>query len=140
MADKNPVAYAEQTLGVHKLWEDAQERFEKYEEALLHKANLQTGLRKLRDVQANREMEILQEGKAKYAEISATAFDKIYKTLIHEDSDHRELRENERSCQCDLDIVEAEISAHEYQLKLMNSRLQELGGLLNFYASAKRGQ
>jgi len=138
VADKNPVAYAEGHLGVHTLWNHAQERFEKYEAALLRRASLHTELRKIRDVQTDAEMQIMQDGKAKYAEISATAFEKIYKTLVHENQDHQKLRMEERERQCDLDLVEAEISAHEYQLKLMNSRLIELGGLLNFYAAAKR--
>jgi hypothetical protein len=134
----NAVQYAEDVLEVHKVWQQAQERFDQYTSALGDRAKLQSDLRKIRASLSDREAILIQEGRIKYAELSATAFDKVYRTLVHDDSDHRELREHERERQCDLDLVEADISAHEYQLKLFTSRMNELGGLLEFYAAAKR--
>lgn len=133
----NPIQYAEDTLGVHAVWTETQARLETHKQLTDERASLLGELRVNRTFQADREAVIVAEVVGEYSELSDTARNRIVKTKVHDDAEHRRLRSEERALQSRLDLVDGSLTHHERGIGALSSRMVELGGLLNFYAAAK---
>ena len=134
----DPVAYAEKTLGVHEPWEEAQLRVTQHDQALEVFNSCKAHLRDIHERMADREQQVLADGRAKYQELSATAFGPVAKGLLQNDPELKELRAEERSLQFQQDEAEASVKHHALGLQVLAARMTALGGLLNFYAAAKQ--
>lgn len=132
------IHYAEEQLGVHSVYQDAK----------LARANLQAvvdeifkaRLRK-REAEAqiaDREMELASEEWGKHPDLSAAKMDQHMKVAKQTDLRCRELRRVIFDATSRIEGQETSRVLFEADLKIAVSRLQELGGYLNFLAAIKQ--
>lgn len=133
----NPIKYAEQELGVHQAYERAQaarQRFAKFA-VTLNEAN--TAIRHIHEMMDDREQELVAEQRAANPEMSATAFKEHMKEVVHADESMKDFRKDLMDKQDSRDAAEISVEAAKYAMRVEAARLNELGGLLNFYAATK---
>lgn len=135
----NPVTYAEETLDVHGVYEAAKQALNSLTQAAESRARLLASVRVVRSRMVDREFEIATEAAGTYSELSETARAKVVKGLIHDDPKHRTLRQQEHGYQDELEAEDAAIAIQERAIKVYSARMEELGGLLRFYAIRKNG-
>ena len=134
----NPVLYAEQELGVHDVWNQAQQRLAQHAAAVAEKASLTTSIRRLKVRMADREAELTSDLIGLHADLkTATERTKAVKDGIQKDSQMRDLRAELDDLESTRDMITADISSHEQGCHVMAARMVELGGLLQFYAAAR---
>ena len=136
----NPVTYAEETLGVHKI----------YDEALAIQSELDTLMTDLdkvhdkrRDTElrlTDREMEIFFDERSTHTEMSATALDQHVKLVRHKDEDHQLLRSQLNALRGEVGGLEIDVDFAKARLRTVQVRMEQLGGYLNFLAAAKNAQ
>lgn len=134
---KNPVAYAEEDLKVHDTFHDAVNVNEALSVAIMRRVGQSALLRETRDDIEQREHEITTDLSGKLMGESLAAFQRSFKMACKDDPRLKTLHNMERVTQGEIDGTDAEIESLKATLKLLTARLTELGGLLNFYASAK---
>ena len=131
------LTYAEESLGVHAVYEAAKEA----RKELGSQYGIQTGLRfvkrelenKLRD----REMELTIDERSKHADQSQAAFDRHIKIVFAKDSSLQKIREEIRATEWELDKVEAQIELLKNDVRIFTGRMEELGGYLSYLAAIK---
>lgn len=138
MTDKNPVKYAENTLGVHMPWEQASAVLKKIEQHRLQLVHLRSIMRHTKGVIEDRKLSILNEAPSRSDWPSShTAQQSALKVLYQTDSGIIELNDEVERIQNKIEESEAEIKHGELELQVLIARMNELGGLLQFYAACK---
>jgi hypothetical protein len=134
----NPVAYAEDTLGVHEILEGviaAREKLDK--EILTTWANTRDAKRKAESDLEDREMELVISERGKHPDISETAFRGHLKEVLFKDTEWRRIRDHIRGLADDIDGAEVDRKLTERDIEIGCARMIELGGYLNYLAAAK---
>jgi hypothetical protein len=137
MSKKTPVDYAEITLGVHDVYAEAVKTQSVLTGAQSRVVAATRERRHTEELLAETEQEVIAELRAKYADVSDTAFQRLAKQELVKDKRMRDLRDKHREAQAGADLAEAEQRAAEFQLRLLTARMNEIGGLLFFYGAAK---
>lgn len=130
--------YAENELGVHSVYEGALISSE--ELSNVHAELIGTRSAK-RDLEANlvdRELELASEQWGKHPELSATRMDQIMRRVKNEDQSCREIRERILGMTRRIESGEYRKSLIEADIRIAASRLQELGGYLQYLAAIKQ--
>lgn len=133
----DPVSYAEHTLKVHEIYDESRSALEDLEHA---HAAVTTHAAAIRDVQeqiAVREAVVISEQRAAHADLSDTAFQREVKNFLAMDEDLQRHRGDLRSAQRSHDEAKDGVRQHEQRLRIATARMEELGGLLNFYGASK---
>lgn len=133
----NPVHYAETTLGVHRVYEEAQKSLTKLGEASSELADASAQRRSLGEMQTEKEAELISAERAANPEMSATAFDAHIRQMFRAHPDMRKIRYLVGEAQNRVDAATAALRVHEAAVRTHSARMTELGGLLSFYAAAK---
>lgn len=134
----NPVTYAEDTLGVHDVWTDAQRRLEQHAAAVAERAALTTAIRRLKVRITDREAELTSDLTAVHADVkTVTERNKLVKEGIQKDPQVQDMKSELDDLEATRDMVSADIARHEQGCHVLAARMTELGGLLNFYAAAR---
>ncbi len=133
---KNPVVYAEQTLGVHQVWDDAQTAQRDMEAITELATQVSIEIRGLRAAIADQENKLATTFRGENLDLSQTAFERQLRTVLHEDDTMHELRDRMIDCQSKQDEAEGRIRLLSATVTITAARLNQLGGLLNFYAAA----
>lgn len=136
MANK-ALTYAEQTLGVHSVYESARKSYSSYEAILIDLRDARSSRRTLDDLIAERETDILIEETAKHPSMSATAMKDHLKVAIRKDGSAKALRLQAMELAETIDTLEMRKSCLEQDMKIEVARLNELGGYLNYLMSIK---
>lgn len=135
----NPVEYAEETLGVHSVYEEAERRYQLHAEASDALDRTSDEIRSVRASIEASEIELISDlrGSEEAKGMSKTAFGDYLKEKLKEDADLRVWRIR----LADLEGVRAEferaLKHHQLGIHLATARMEELGGLLEFYAAVK---
>lgn len=137
MAKQTPVAYAEGTLGVHDVYEQSLEAHKQLEAALGLYADAAASIREINGAIEAREYDLVAAHRGENPDISLSALDRWLKDQRHADDSLRELRDDLLNKQADSDSAHVNIEKYKYRLRVLSARMNELGGLLNFFASAK---
>jgi len=134
----NPaLEYAENTLGVHKVYEDAL-ALEGELDSLMGRFDIAVDARKELDEQIeDREMELLIAERGKAPDIPQAAMDRRIKEVKHKDSVLRELRANRRQKAAEASGLELDIDLTKVRLKVRAARMEELAGYFNYLAAVK---
>lgn len=135
--EKKAVQYAEQTLGVHATFEQANELLAELESALHDLVAAAQAIRRLNDSLETRELELTIEARADNSEASGAAIERIVKETRLTDDDYTSMKADLRSRQQEHDEAEAQVTLLKYRLRVLSGRLNELGGLTTFYAATK---
>jgi hypothetical protein len=134
----NPVDYAEQTLGVHTVYEEAQKRLDLHGQLTGQIAALNAAIRADKDNLAARESTLVAEHGAHTAGMSKTAAKEYMKAIIESDPEVERIRDRLAEHESDRAVMDADLRHHAAGLQMLTARMHELGGLLEFYAAAKR--
>ena len=133
----NPVQYAEDVLNVHGVFDEAESVYIRYTTALDAHTDNVAAVRTLREGLADAEAEVSVRERAANPDQSVTAFEKHLKDVLRNDSEVRKIRHNLMEAQYAADQSEADIKRHDGKLKMLAARMEELGGLLNYFAATK---
>lgn len=135
----NPVKYAEGTLGVHDVWEESQKRMTRLETALAERSEGVTAIRRLKSAIADRERDLTSDLTAEHADAkTATERNRLVKEGLRADARLQDLRSELDELQATQDLLDGEVKLHETGLHVLAARMSELGGLLQFYAGARK--
>jgi chromosome segregation ATPase len=137
MSKKNPVAYAEEDLGVHAAYRDAREAQEALDAALDTYASCAATIRSVHDSIDQRKYELANQVRGEKHDISQTALDRALKDFERTDDELISLRTQLMERQDEQEVAHAAITKNKYRLRVLSARMNELGGLLAFLASAK---
>lgn len=129
--------YAENTLGVHKVHEEADELLVKLDQQMTELDEHQDARRALDEQISNREMDVLIEERGKHASMSEAAFGRHLKEVQHKDEQLRKLK-SDRGLQAGLAAgLEFDIEYTKARLKVKVARMEQLGGYFNYLAAVK---
>lgn len=134
---KSPVAYAEQDLKVHDVWKEALEAHERFNERtgeILAQSSL---VRSLADQLEYEEAEFVSNARAEHSDMSQTAFEKFVKVEMRKDENLRDLRHKLQQETDRKEDAEGAAEVEKYKMRLLEARMKELAGLLQFYATAR---
>lgn len=134
---RNPVAYAEQDLGVHAVHTNAETLNTELEAAQAVLAGFTGRFRQLREDIADREAQVTVIERGANAEMSATAFEPHLRVAKQTDPELVALRRSLIETQDAEDVQEKAVVAIQRRLDVAVARMTELGGLLQFYAAVK---
>lgn len=138
-APKPPaLAYAEDTLGVHHVWDEAQGVVIDLNEELDGLDKAQDARRALDQKIEDREMDLLIEERGKHPDHSEAAFARHLKEVLHKDETLKKLK-SDRNEQAGI------VTGHEIEIKYLNARvtilsarMHELGGYFQYLAVTKQ--
>lgn len=133
----NAVQYAETQLGVHEVWSQTQDWLKVHEAASDVLKALYPEIRQLKELLQSREADLTLELRAEYQELNTTDFGRLIKNAVAKDPESTGLRTKLNSLQSQQESAEVDRRHAETRLGVMQSRMEELGGLLHFYGAAK---
>lgn len=134
------IEYAEQTLGVHSVFQEAHDLVSKIDE--VRKA-IAAGRKNKRIYEADlvdREFELLSAAKAGDPSASQAAIERAVKSLVHTDRDARQIRQHQADLSASLDDLDAQLHTLERDLQVKVARMNELGGYFAYLAALKNAQ
>ena len=133
----NPVEYAEQNLGVHEVYAEATALTKSLDE-LMTALDKAIDERRTYDEQiSNYEMDLLIAERGQNADMSEAAFARHLKEVIHTDQTLKRVKQDRNAKAGEVSGLELDIEYHKYKIKVAVARMEQLNGLLQFYAAAK---
>lgn len=133
----DPISYAEESLGVHRVFEEGERRYELHAEASDALDRTSDEIRSVRaEIEAS-EIELVSDLRAQQNDMSKTAFGEFLKERLKEDADLRVLRTRLAHLEGVRAEYERQVKHHQLGVHLATARMEELGGLLEFYAACK---
>jgi hypothetical protein len=136
MANK-ALTYAEQTLGVHSVYESARNLQSSFEAVLLELKDARASKRSLEEQISEREVDVMIEETTKHPSMSATAMKEHLKKATQKDEALRRYRYMAMDLAGTIDTLEMRKSCLEQETRIEVARLNELGGYLNYLMSIK---
>lgn len=133
------VGYAETSLNVHAVYEEAQAALGTLRRFMDDSTHLSDWKRRVQEELTDREMMVVSEERAANPDMSQAAFDRHIKIVLQLDGTMIALRGKVLDLQLKLDEANASVAHSEATIRVLTSRMHELGGLLAFYAAAKKG-
>jgi len=140
-APKPPaLAYAEDVLGVHHVYEEAEGVRIDLDEALTALDKAQDERRNFDQQIEDREMELLIEERGKHPDHSEAAFSRHLKEVLFKNEQLKKLKlmRNAKSGECtghDIDITYLKV-----RVTILSARMHELGGYFQYLAVTKQAQ
>lgn len=138
-APKPPaLAYAEDVLGVHNVWDEAQGVVIDLNEELDGLDKAQDARRALDQQVEDLKMDILIEERGKHADHTQAAFDRHLKEVYHK---HEGLRQLVQQRNMQAGVVtghEIEITYLKSRVTILSARMTELGGYFQYLAVTKQ--
>lgn len=134
------LTYAEQVLGVHTVHEQAVAARNSLDEALTRLSDARDRRRSLEHERDDLEQELISEEWSKHPDMAQTRFDKHIKGVYYRSDAWRELRSKLAEVQSEIDGLECDQRLYEQDIRIAASRLQELGGYLEYLAAVKRAE
>lgn len=132
------LVYAEQTLGVNSVYETLLAKRTELDTLFTDVANKRDLKRGIEARIEDREMDIVSNERGKHPDMSAAGMERHLKVAFAEDPSLRELREQLRQVVNDLDGLDFDVRLVETDIRIGISRLQELGGYLEYLAAVKQ--
>lgn len=131
------IKYAEDQLGVHAVYEQAQANRAVLDKLLAELDKAQDDKRRLAEEIADREAELLIEERGKHSDMSAAAFDQHTKSAKRKDPELKKLREAFNGSLSEIQGLEYDVDMAKVEIRIACSRMEELGGYLNYLAAVK---
>jgi len=133
----NAVQYAEQELGVHKVYEEANAFLADLDMQMTALDAVLDTRRTLDEKISDYEMDLAIEERGKHADHSEAAFARHLKEVLHKDQTLRDLKQERNTAASKASGLELDIEHTKYKIKVRVARMEELNGLLQFYGVAK---
>lgn len=132
--------YAENTLGVHQVHNEANELLEKLDESLDALDQAQDARRALDEQIDDRQMDLLIAERGKHADMSQAGMDRHLKEVYHKDETLRRLKQDRNSKAGEASGLELDIEFIKARLKVKVGRMEELGGYFQYLAAVKNAE
>lgn len=140
MSQHRALAYAEDKLGVHRVWTNAEQLVVQLQEAYRVQAGFEAEARDLAfQIERRKQVILIDESKAGAA-MTVAALERHIKLAQAGDEELTKLQELHNTNAGHRDRVSADIRGAENNLKAHNARMNELGGYFEYLASAKHAQ
>jgi hypothetical protein len=136
----NPVAYAEDTLGVNTVWTACQDASEGLITVVTELAAVRNEIRDIEAKVSYREMEVTESEWAKHPDMPVTRMDKHVKAAFLKDVDLQEFQAQLRSLRGKAERLDGMKIEGETIVRVTTARMIELGGYLQYLAAAKQAQ
>lgn len=136
--ERKALDYAELTLGVHKVFEEAKEKRQALADANLKMLDLRAARRGQEQYLEDLKMEVIEEERSTNPSESQAAFDRRIKVVFSNNGAIREGRDRLLYLAGDIETVEYEIEMLTKDIQIAVARMQELGGYLQFLAVIKQ--
>lgn len=137
MSAERAIRYAENKLGVHEVWENLQKYLQDLDETLADLDKAQDRRRQLDESYADREVELIGEKRGVHPSMSDTRFKSEMKIWEREDSKLSDLRVGLNSVRSQIQGLEYDLEMVKARIKANSSRMEELGGYLNYLAAVR---
>jgi len=134
---RDALKYAEETLGVHSVYGEAQAHARNADERRRTLAEARRNKVMLEEAYTDAELAFIADERAQNADMSQTAFEKHVKGRIHADPELRKLRGQLANHARNMDLIEADLRKAQNLLDVTTARLHELGGYLAYLAAIK---
>lgn len=131
------LTYAEEHLGVHKVWENVQTYLQDLDELLADLDKAQDRRRQLDETYSDREVELIGEMRGVHPNMSDTRFNSEMKTWVREDQSLRATRVELNKVRSEIQGLEYDADLLKLRIKASSSRMEELGGYLHYLAAVK---
>lgn len=132
--------YAEDKLGVNKVYEGAQAARTGLDNTLTEISELRDKKRALTASLQDKEMLLSADEWDKHPDMSAARMATHIKTVYANDDEIREMREVLAKVSGDIEGLEFDKEIHETDIRVAVARMQELGGYLNYLAAIKQSE
>jgi hypothetical protein len=136
--ESRAIAYAETRLKVHEVYLESCKALRLAEEGRALVTTLSHNKRVLQDAMTDVEMQLVSTERAAFPDMSQAAFDRHIKAVVHGDPDMTTLRLKLLEDQHQLDQADDSLHQAELTVRVLTARMEELSGLLNFYAATKQ--
>lgn len=130
--------YAENVLGVNRVYDEALEFRKELDSILTDLAAMRDKRRETESMLNDREQMVAADEWGKHPDMAVTRMEKHLKSALSNDDETRELREQLAKVVSDIEGLEFDRQIKETDIKIAVSRLQELGGYLNYLAAIKQ--
>lgn len=137
MTGAKALRYAEETLGVHQVYQDAKMAREYLDTVLTELSKARDARRDTERDLHDLEMMLTLDERSKNPELSVAAFERHLKDVLWQNEPARRLRHEIHELASSIDGLEMDIKMAETDVRIAVSRMQELGGLLQFLAAIK---
>lgn len=138
-APKPPaLAYAEDQLGVHHVYEEAQGVQSDLDEALSALDKAQDARRELDHKIEDYEMDILVKERGKHPDHSEAAFQRHLKEVLHKDEHLKRLKSERNAKAGECTGIDLDISYLKARVTILSARMIELGGYFQYLAVTKQ--
>jgi hypothetical protein len=131
------LAYAEDTLGVHTVYEACVAHRDRLDGILDRLAEAKDTKRDLEFRLSDQEQLIASDEWGKHPDMAQTRMDKHLKSAFWKSDEWRELREQLGRATGDVEGLEYDKSVCDTDIKIAVARMQELGGYLQYLAAVK---
>lgn len=132
--------YAEETLGVHKIFDETNEWIESLDEMLAELDKAQDRKRELDEMYADREVDLINEMRGVHPSMSDTRFKSEFRGWERTDKTLREIRVQLIEIRSTIQGIEYDVDITKLRIKAGSSRMEELGGYLHYLAVVKQNQ
>jgi hypothetical protein len=138
----NPVTYAENTLGVHVPWDSAEDALARYEQQRDELAGKRNHLRAAVDYLDHMVAETTANAIDIYwttesehgPKLSQAGADRYVKTVLAADPNIHDQEQKVQQLRADVELLEGACDILKIDLTVKAARMNELAGLLTFYA------
>lgn len=137
MSEARAVQYAEKILSVHEVYDQARAAQKDLKEAQRAEVEWATTKRTLIEAMNDRTAVFTNGERGRLHELSATAFEQHMKTALQLDDALKALRHKYIEAQSEHDAAQAYVKETEFRCRMYGARMEQLGGLLTFYAATK---
>jgi hypothetical protein len=137
---RQALEYAEQQVGVHKVWEEAQVHAAYLSELRTQLAHMRHAKAVHEDAYQTAEYEFITDTRAQLAEMSQTAFDKAIKAAVHKEPSLRSMRADLARESLNIELTEANVARARVDIEIATARLTELGGYFAYLAAIKEAE
>jgi hypothetical protein len=134
------LTYAEQTLGVHAVFEAVQKHMEHLEEARHHLREYRRYKTDEEEQYTDAELNFYAQERARLADMSQAQFDKHIKVAINQEPELRRLRGGLAKRTQQIETAETDISIFRTRVEVGIARMNELGGYLAYLAAIKEAE
>lgn len=134
------LAYAENNLGVHSVYEEATEAHKKLDELLADLDKAQDQRRSLSAMIEDRGFELLGIERGKHADMSATALDQHMKLVRNRDQPMKEYRARHDALVGEIQGLEYDADLLKLRIKIAVARMEQLGGYLHYLGAVKEAE
>lgn len=134
------LAYAEDGLGVHRVWVNSEELVLKVQELYKTQASLEGNTRYLSTQIERRRGDLLMRVTEAHPDLSVAAHERHMRIVYGTDDELRTMVDSLNAEMGARDAIAAEIRGIETNLKAHVARMNELGGYFEYLSAAKNAQ